>query len=290
MKNKTLQALLLTCLVTVLGGCAGGNEKNVLVRIDKKHIITLASFNNRISKLPQRYRDVINKNKAAFLNEVIIDELLYNEALNKGLNKDKEIKEIMREARKKILIARLLKDEVDDEIVISEEEIQEFYNANGERFGVPEVRRASHILVATDEEAQNVLQELAAGKKFEDLARERSIDPTSKVGGDIGYFTRKQLTPEIETVAFGMEVDEISGVVKTKFGYHLIKLTEIRDPRVKELAEVRDAVEQSLRRIKKRARFNNFATKLKEKSTIYINDKLLKDISESRTPGAKPEN
>lgn len=288
MKKGLYQVLLLTCLVTMLGGC-GGNKKNVLARIDKKHTITLESFNNRIAKLPQRYKDVIEKNKKAFLNEIIIDELLYNEALRKGLDKDKEVKEIVEEANKKILIARLLKDEVDDEIIISEEEIQEFYNANREKFGVPEVRRASHILVATEEEAQNVLKELAAGKNFEDLARERSIDPTAKVGGDIGYFTRKQLTPEIEAVAFDMDIDETSGVVKTKFGYHVIKLTEKRAPRAKELTEVRDAVVQSLRRIKKRAHFNDYTTKLKEKSIIYINDKLLEDISEIRTPETKPE-
>jgi len=288
MEKKLSQLLLLACLITVLSGC-GGSEKQVLARIDKKHTITLGDFNNRISKLPQRYKDAINQNKAGFLNELIVDELLYNEALRKGLDRDKDVKEVVEEAKKKIVIAKLLKDEVEDEIVISDEAIQEFYNANKEKFGVPEVRRASHILVVTEEEAQDVLKKLSGGKDFGSLAGEVSIDPTSKVEGDIGYFTRNQLTPEIEEAAFGMEVGETSGIVKTKFGYHILKLTEKRAPRAKELDEARDAVEQSLRRLKKQTLFNNYAAKLKQKSIIYINDKLLKDISESSTPETKPE-
>ena len=107
--------------------------------------------------------------------------------------------------------------------------------------------------------------------------------------GDIGYFTRGQLVPEIEEACFDMQVDETSDVVKTKFGYHVIKLTERREPHVKELVEVRDAIKQSLERLKKRVLFNQYVVKLKEKAKISINNKLLNDISKGEEPSEKPE-
>ena len=188
----------------------------------------------------------------------------------------------MKEAKKKILIARLLKDEVEDKVKVSEEEIENYYNANKEDFTMPEVLRASHILVKTEKEAKDILSELSKNGNFEDLARSRSVDPTSKIGGDIGYFTRNQLVPEIEEVCYEMQVGEVSGVVKTRFGYHVIMLTERNEPRIKELPEVHDAIEQILARLKKRTFFNEYVTALKEKSQITINSNLLESMSEEK--------
>ena len=271
----------------MLSGCSGPSDKDVLARIDRKHTITLAGFTERISKLPKRYQDVINKNKKEFLDEIIIDTLLYNEAVRKKLDRDDDVKKVIREAEKKILIARLLNDEVEEKIIVNEKDISAYYDANKEKFATPEALRASHILVKTEEEAGDILVELSNNRNFEDLARGRSMDPTSKIGGDIGYFTRHQLVPEIEEVCFNMQVGEISGIVKTKFGYHIIKLTERAPPRVKELAEVRDAIEETLKRLKKKVLFNEFVTALKEKAQITVNNNLLETIS--REPEQKPE-
>jgi len=288
MKHKISLLLSLAVLVS-LSGCGGHSDKEILVRIDKKHTITLKDFNDRITRLPKRYQDVIKKNKRQFLDEVVIDVLLYNEALRQKLERDEDVKKVMEEAKKKIIIARLLQGDVEEKITVSDKEIEEYYSANKEKFAMPEVFRASHILVKTNEEARGVLAELSNGANFEELARARSVDPTSKIGGDIGYFTKGQLVPEIEEACFNMQVGEISGVVKTKFGYHVIKLTERRPPHVKNLSEVRDTVRQSLQRLKKRAHFIKYVAKLKEKATISINEKLLDDISHQEKPAKEPE-
>jgi len=282
-----MKHIIITILLLMLSGCAGPSDKDVLARIDRKNTITLADFNDRISKLPKRYQDVINKNKKEFLDEVIIDTLLYNEAVRKKLDRDDDVKKVIREAEKKILIARLLNEEVEEKIIVNEKDISAYYNANKEKFATPEALRASHILVKTEAEARDILVELSNNRNFEDLARGRSVDPSSKIGGDIGYFTRHQLVPEIEEICFNMQVGEISGIVKTKFGYHIIKLTERKPPRVKELAEVRDGIEQTLKRLKKKVLFNEFVTALKEKAQITINNNLLETIS--REPEQKPE-
>ena len=282
-----MKYIIITILVLMLSGCAGPSDKDVLARIDRKNTITLAGFNERISKLPKRYQDVINKNKKEFLDEIIIDTLLYNEAVRKKLDRDDDVKKVIREAEKKILIARLLNEEVEEKIIVNEKDISAYYDANKEKFATPEALRASHILVKTEEEAGDILVELSNNRNFEALARGRSVDPSSKIGGDIGYFTRHQLVPEIEEICFNMQVGEISGIVKTKFGYHIIKLTERKPPRVKELAEVRDGIEQTLKRLKKKVLFNEFVTALKEKAQITINNNLLETIS--REPEQKPE-
>ncbi|UCD54624.1 MAG: peptidyl-prolyl cis-trans isomerase [Candidatus Omnitrophota bacterium] len=282
-----MRYIIIAILLVMSSGCARPGEKDVLARVDGKDTITLAGFNERISELPEQYQDVINKNKKEFLDEVIIETLLYNEAVKKKLDADGDVKKLIKEAEKKILIARLLNKEIEEKIIVNENDISAYYNANKEKFATPETLRASHILVKTEEEAEDVLVELSNNRNFEDLARSRSIDTTSKIGGDIGYFTQHQLVPEIEEVCFDMQAGEISGIVKTQFGYHVVKLTERKPPRVKELAEVRDAIEDALKRIRKKALFSKFITSLKEKAQITINNNLLETISAE--PEQKPE-
>jgi parvulin-like peptidyl-prolyl isomerase len=84
--------------------------------------------------------------------------------------------------------------------------------------------RVSHILVKTQQEAASLLTKIQQGGDFAELAKQYSIDPSSKDnGGDVGFFSRGDLMPEFEAAAFKLKVGEISGIVKTKLGYHIIK-------------------------------------------------------------------
>ena len=283
---KYIHATLLipvVCALVFVPGC-GEKDSQVLVKLDNKHTITVSDFNERVARLPERYREVIEENKREFLNELIIDTLLYNAAMKKGLDRGKEVKDVVKEAKRKILIARLLKDEVEGDVEVSEIEITDYYNANKEKFAAPETLRASHILVRDEAEANEIQKKVSRGEDFEKLAEEYSVDPTAKIGGDIGYFAKGQLVPEFEEVCFDMKVGETSGVVKTRFGYHIIKLTERKEPHIKELYEVQDSIEEALGRGKKKLLFDKYVEGLKEKSQIIINDDLLISISENETP------
>lgn len=82
---------------------------------------------------------------------------------------------------------------------------------------------ASHILVANEHEAQDLVKKLGEGKSFESLAKEFSTCPSGKDGGSLGNFGKGQMVKEFETAAFALKVGEVSGPVRTQFGYHLIK-------------------------------------------------------------------
>ena len=88
--------------------------------------------------------------------------------------------------------------------------------------------RASHILVNTEKEANNILEQLNAGSKFEELAKQFSSCPSGQKGGDLGFFTRGKMVPEFEHAAFSMKKGQVSGPVRTAFGFHIIKVTDAK--------------------------------------------------------------
>ncbi|MFH1552817.1 MAG: peptidylprolyl isomerase [Candidatus Omnitrophota bacterium] len=265
---------LLGVFLAVSGCGRAADSRTVLVLIgDTK--ITVSDFNERVAKLPAKYRDIVKKREEEYLQELINDTLLYQEAVRKSLHKDKDVQGVIEEARKKILIARLLKDEVDDAITITQEDVEEFYASNKNRYMTPEIMRVSHILVPSREEAEDILAELAKGTSFEDLARAKSVDPTAQRGGDIGYFPKGQLMPEFENGCAQLEIDETSGVVKTKLGYHIIKLTDRRQPALRPVGQVSDDIESRLRTINRQKIFNELIGRLREETTVKINEEAL---------------
>ncbi len=155
-----------------------------------------------------------------------------------------------------------------EEIALSEEEISATYEQSSERYKQAEVRKASHILfsveAAADEQArveilaraQTVLAEARGGADFAELAKIHSDDPGSKEnGGDLGVVTRGQMVQPFEEAVFDMTEDEIRGPIETRFGYHLIKLTELTEARQKLLEESREEVAAEARRIQAESQF-----------------------------------
>ncbi len=138
-------------------------------------------------------------------------------------------------------------DALREEVEVSDEEVEAYYNENQAQFEAPGQVCARHILVETEEEAQNILQELEGGADFAEIAQERSTDPGSGAqGGDLGCFTQDRMVAPFAEAAFAASVDEVVGPVETQFGYHLIKVYERREAGAQPLDEVRDAVRQGL--------------------------------------------
>ncbi len=130
--------------------------------------------------------------------------------------------------------------EIAKRIEVSEDALLDFYEQEKQRFSTEEERRAQHILIADEGEANKVLDELKQNGDFDKLAAQYSADTGSKDdGGDLGFFTRGVMVPEFEAKVFTMQEDELSDLVKSEFGYHIIKLNKIKSGTLKPLDKVR---------------------------------------------------
>ncbi|NMR85593.1 foldase, partial [Vibrio parahaemolyticus] len=116
---------------------------------------------------------------------------------------------------------------IEPSITITDEEIESYFNENKEDFNKPSQIKASHILVDSLDEANEILSKLNSGESFEDLAKEYSIDTVSAAnGGDLGYFGEGEMVEEFYNAAILLNVNEISEPVKSDYGYHIIKVTD----------------------------------------------------------------
>ena len=267
--RKNHFAIYYTLILSIItaGGCSP--KQDYIARVNDK-LITSGDINHRISKLPRQYQDIVRINKKKFVDELVVDELIYSQAKKEKLDKDKDVREIIEEASKKIVIAKYLKDNIDDKVSVSEGEIREYYQDNAGEFKTPEIFHAAHILTKTEAESENVLKRIASGEKFEDLAREVSIDATAERGGDIGYFVRGQVDSDFEKACVGLHEGRVSPVIKTKFGYHVIMLIDRRPPAIEKFDDVKERIRQNLLTVKKKKAFNDLVAKLKSQNKVEV--------------------
>jgi len=141
----------------------------------------------------------------------------------------------------KVNYVELSLDDIEEQEVADDETLRSLYDEDKELFTNPEQRSAQHILVEERELAENLLEEIQQGADFSELARIHSIDTSTKdSGGDLGYFERDIMVPEFDKVVFEMGIGELSKVVETDFGFHIIKLTEIQPENIKSFEESRE--------------------------------------------------
>lgn len=270
---------LLILLSAFLNGCGSkplGQDK-ILATVGNK-FITLNDFKQKLSRLPSYYQGMAEKNKKTLFDDMIVESLFLEDAVRNGIDKDKEVRDILNEARKKIIIAKFVKTEVDDKIKVSEEEMKKYYEEHKDEFRKPEMWRASHILVASEGEAKDVQTALAGGKDFQGLARERSIDATASRGGDVGYFRKGQVVPEFENACFELKVGDTSPIVHTQFGYHIIKLTDKKPEAVQSFEEAKPMLENELRIQKRNDLFDKLVIDLKNKYRVRVEDDAIKAL------------
>lgn len=154
-------------------------------------------------------------------------------------------------------------------ITVTDGEIQKYFNEHRSEYDQAEQVRVSHILLESEAEARLVLARLRRGEKFEELAQQYSKDPGSKPqGGDLGFVSRGQLVGEFEKVAFSLKPGQTSGIVKTQFGFHIIRVTDSRSPQPARIGVVRDQIRGQLVTRKREAAFQEWLKQAKAKAKI----------------------
>lgn len=273
------RALFSILAAVCLAGCGhepSAGDKTLATVANKS--ISVNDFKQKFSKLPSHYRAVAEKNKKSLLDDMIVESLFLEDAVRKGFDRDREVRDLLEEAKKKIIVAKFVKAEVDDNVKVPEDEIRKYYDEHKDEFKMPEMWRASHILVASEGEARNILTELSKGRSFEELAREKSIDATSSRGGDVGYFRKGQVVPEFEDTCANLKVGALSGIVHTQFGYHIIKLTDKKSEALEPYEDARPKIENDLRLKKRNELFDKLVVSLKEKYRVRVEDDAIKAL------------
>jgi len=178
----------------------------------------------------------------------------------------------LKEDIKRQLMINSVLEETRNQVSISDQELLEYYNENKESLLEPEQVHARQILVETEEEANILLLQLKEGlTDFAELAKVKSIGPSAPSGGDLGFFTRGQMVKEFEDAAFSLEPGEISDVVQTEFGYHIIKCEEKKEEYSPTFEEAKERISNTLSSQRENEAISAFISKLREEAVIVYN-------------------
>jgi peptidyl-prolyl cis-trans isomerase C len=253
----------------------------VVAEIGKEQI-TLDEVNDMIKTVPEQYQATAQVHKDMLLDSMINQKLLYTEASKLNLDKDLNVQKQLNGARKDILIKAYLKKEIEDTVKVTDEEAKKYYDANKDKFKEPEKINISHILVDSEAEAKDILAKLKGGADFAALAKEKSKDASKEKGGELGFIAKGQTVPEFEQAAFALQPGQLSGVVKTQFGYHIIKVTGKQPEKLMAYDDIKDQLKQMMLADKQKERFEALLRDLKDKNKVVV----YKDVIMPPAPAA----
>ncbi len=274
--------------------------------------ITLDEFQKNYRRFTLRFNlpegadpEAADELKMSFLNKQIETELLKQEAELRSLTVtdeelDREIaqlkedypKDTLNEAlerigiqleqwkedrREKLLIDKLIQQEIDSIIHVRDQEVMDYYTKNKDKFKRPQMVRARQIVVATEQEAKSIRSRLLKGDDFAELARLFSLSPDAEQGGDLGTFAKGQMPEEFDKVVFRYRVGSISRVVQSPYGFHIFRVEKRMPPRTLPLEDVQEEIRKSIFQRRQEAFFQEWLNSLKKQARITIYPENLKD-------------
>ena len=238
-------------------------NNNVLAVVGGKQI-TNADVDAMIASMGQQGQAYMSpQGRAMILEELIAQKLLLLDATRNLFEREPAFKEQLARVKEDLLINYAV-GKVVSGVRVTDDEAKKFFDENPDQFMGQETVSASHILVDSEEKANELLAKITAGEvSFEDAARENSSCPSSREGGSLGEFGRGQMVPEFDSACFEMEVGEVRGPVQTQFGYHLIRLDGKKAAEPLHFGDVREAITRQLTMEKQQAAYRSKINQLK---------------------------
>ena len=290
--------------VAALFGCQGSStsggaktegkkEGKVLAEVNSGSITTV-DFDRELKNLPEYLKAMADtpQGRKEMLDTMVIRELILQQASKDGLDKGAEIEEKLQDLKKRLIVESFLKKKVEVESKVSDEDMKKFYEQNKDKFKSGEQIKASHILVKTEKEAKDIAVQLKAGGNFEELAKKNSVDSSSAKGGDLGWFGKGSMVPAFEKAALALKEGQISDVVKSDFGFHIIKLTGKRPAGIRPFEEVKEQIKGAIMPTKQQEIFQKIKEELKKTAKITIKEDVLNSVGgkkeEPKTDEKKP--
>jgi peptidyl-prolyl cis-trans isomerase C len=262
---------LMACLAAAGGAPSAGAEEDPVVARMGDNVIRQSELKHYIDEVRRRDKDALATIQArqAYLDQIIGQKLLAEEARRIGLDRIPEVKMRIDNAVD-IILAQQYYQQMRDGITPAPEALKAYYDENPDQFRQPEEVHVKHIIVADREAAENAMAELDKGRPFETVARQVNMDGSKQRGGDIGWYPRGRLVPAFETAAFALQKGEVSDIVPTRFGFHIIKLEDRREAGVKPFEAVEDDVRQRVIQALMDQQHDAIVTRLRSEHRVEI--------------------
>ncbi|MDD5771758.1 MAG: peptidyl-prolyl cis-trans isomerase [Candidatus Omnitrophica bacterium] len=229
-------------------------------------------YNANVPEDQPELKITTREQKISYLkNEVVRRTLLYQEALDRGLDRNEEVLDALEKTKMQLLVMELVK-QISEKADVSSKEVEEYYNAYKDQLKEPEERQIREIIVASEQDARDILIQLLQGADFAALAKVNSRSPSARDGGDLGFVKPGTKSTQFDSVAFSdsLETGKISSIFKTPEGYCIIKLEAKRGGRQRSLSEMWDDIKKGLIFMKQQQVIEEMIGKLSRNAKIDI--------------------
>lgn len=220
---------------------------------------------NEAKKRNIQVTDAQVEEKLAEIKKGFPNDEAFQKALTDNQMKIEDLKVRVREG----LTVEGVQKAVAANVAVTDKDVSDYYAKNEATYKKPEEVKASHILIKDEKKAKEILAKLKAGGDFAALAKENSEDPGSGAqGGDLGYFGKGRMVPEFEKSAFSLKPGQMSDLVKSQFGYHIIKVVDRQPARTQPLAEVKEDIKKNIEKERVGAEFGKWLQAEKAKAKV----------------------
>jgi peptidyl-prolyl cis-trans isomerase C len=253
--------------------------------------MTVSDLDRAIGYLDAQKQKLIEQNpqyKEQLLNQLVQSMVIADLARKAGYEKRPDVADQLKFYTNGLLATLYIKTEVIDNIEVSEEDIKAFYKEHESEYQTPEMVQARHILFRVDSDtspeekkeilkkAEDILQRIKSGEDFAELAKEYSDDTITKEnGGDLGFFGRGRMVKSFEDAVFALNSGEVSEIIETKFGYHIIKVDEKKAAALEPYDTVKDSIKQKLSQERVQTAITEFTEKAMKDADVKFHTEVL---------------
>jgi len=276
---KVLKSVLLASALLI-----SANAADVVATVGKV-AITKSDIDSMLKNQGITFDKIGKRQQAQLVKKLIERELLFDAAQKAGIEKDEDYLKLL-ENTKKDLAIRVWMDKLYARTLISDSEANKYYQENKDMFKVPEQVHARHILVKSEKEANEIIDQLKNLKgeklkeKFIELAKSKSTGPSGSKGGDLGYFAKGQMVKPFQDAAFALKKGEITTKpVKTQFGYHIIYVEDKKPAGVAPFEKVKKSIMAKMRQEAFKKAVDE--TLKKEKESVKVSNSFEKSENNS---------
>ncbi|MGI6596178.1 MAG: hypothetical protein GX554_00930 [Elusimicrobia bacterium] len=242
-----------------------------VVAVVNGYSITIKDILVEMETSPSVYRDALGYDANGVVDAYINQILLFQEAKKHERRLKRDVNEIMKNYYIKELSREYVDKVFSEQIVVTDEEVAEYYNTHLEEFLIPEKVRLIEIVLSTQERAENIRKRISAGESFEWIAVNESISPSKEAAGDLGWIDIRKLEPELATLVTRMTPGDIlADIVKTEAGYHIIKLAGKTESMMLTLEDASPRIREMLVSFKKKGEVDALISKLKANSRTKV--------------------